>query len=342
MKPYFIFLALFFFLLYGPSAQVADTIVEPEQRPAIENRRGQFWLSGGSYIGDGTVDADGGYFLTKNLLIGTKALVLCPTCEDPDFFLSAFMRYYLLNKSWRPYLQAEGRWWITSPRNDVNAYRAALGVEKSLANSSLLNIEFAYQYFTEFEGNLWTLNGRLNTTIGGPAGKKAASSHFKKGSFTLDGDLFAAFYGNSPRLFSSDNLSTQITPLGYYFLSDNIAINGTAFYGSSSRNQLNGGQVRRSLGRSLLLATGFRCYLTSRSLFNIFVEGLMAYEYSWSSNGFRENEDSAFIFNYELGNSLFISQSASFDLGLNGNYLLGSRGSGNGLTVFGRVNFWFN
>jgi hypothetical protein len=335
MKPCYKFLILLScFLSYGLSAQ-PKLMADDE----TDSRKGKIWLSGNSRSLDENLVAGVGYFLTEDLLIGNQIESLNISGGIYQLSLSPFVRYYAgeIGNGWLPYVQVGANWIFDGSLKSFNSYGARVGVEKNLQTSTLLNINADYTNTQFFDSNDWSLSARLNTILGGPAGKNAAMGYFQKGTFLLSGQLFGAALSNS-RL--ADGFFANITPHGHYFLSERLAIEGSLGLIFNDYNQEIGLVERELTQKEFNLVVGLRYYITSKSLFNVFSEADFIYDYRRTTvNSDSDNQSKVFA-SYELGNSLFINRSTSFDLGVNvtQGFEDGARGLEWGLS--GRLNFW--
>lgn len=338
MKPFSY--ALFFLSLlfsFGANAQSEATAEE-----ANNSRRGKIWLDGSSMTADENLFGGFGYFLTENLLIGSRVESIFPFTEDYQLIFSPFVRFYAgkLGKAWLPYAQVEANWGSTNFLSPLNSFGARIGLERNIQGNTLLNIDLDYTNDQDFNGNQWGANVGLNTILGGAAGKNVAVNYFQKGSLLLGNQLFNVSSFSSG---SINGFGASLTPSGYYFLSDRLLARGLLRLSTSDFTINFTSSDVEIKEQSLDVSTGLRYYLSKQSLFNLFAEAALAFRYTNAEGGTinnRENESQVFAIG-ELGNSLFINSTTSFDWGLNGSQNLGNGQGGLELGLFGRLNFWF-
>ncbi len=336
MKPcYKLLVFLSCFLSYGLGAQPKLTADNE-----IDSRQGEIWLSGNSSLLNENLTTGVGYFLTEGLLIGSEIESLNLSVEGYQLSLSPFVRYYAgeIGNGWLPYAQLGTNFIFGGGLDVFYSYGGEIGVERNLQNSTLLNINAGYTKTRFFDSDDWGLSARLNTVLGGPAGKIAATGYFQKGTFVLNGQLFDALLSNNK---VGDGFFVSITPHGYYFLSERFVIEGSLGFNFNDFSQEFGLLERELVQQELNLVAGLRYYITKQSLFNVFAGASFSCNYrSTTVNNDSDNQSEVFAA-YELGNSLFINRSTSFDLGINVTQSFEDRTSGLDWGLNGRLNFWF-
>jgi hypothetical protein len=335
MKPCYKLLFLSCFLSYGLSAQPklkADNETDSHQ--------GEIWLSGIYNSLNEDLAIGVGYFLSEDLLIGSYIESLSLPADGYQLSLSPFVRYYAseVSNGWRPYAQVGANWIFNGGFDSFNNYGGGVGVEKKIQASTLLNINLDYTKTPSFSSDDWGLSVRLNTTLSGLAGRTAAMAHFQKGTFLLNGQLFNTELSNNKL---ADGFTFDITPHAYYFLSERLAIEGSLGLIWRAYNQKISSIEKDITQQELNLVVGLRYYITNQSLFNLFGGGAFSYDYGHRSVDGNSNTLSEIAAVYELGNSLFINRSTSFDLGINATQGFESGTSGLSWDLLGRLNFWF-
>ncbi len=324
---------------FGVNAQSEATSEEEENN----SRRGKIWLDGSSVTTEENLFTGFGYFLTENLLIGSRVGSIFSSTETFQLGVSPFVRYYAgkLGKAWLPYAQVEASWGLVGNLPILfDSYGARMGLERNIQGNTLLNIDIAYTNDRDFNGNQWGANVGLNTILGGMAGKNAAANYFQKGTLVVGNQLFnvSSFSGGSINGFGA-----SLTPSGYYFLSDRLLASGSLRLSASDYAIIFSSSDVEIKQQSLDVSTGLRYYITKQSLFNLFAEAALGFRHTNNEGGTinnRRNESQLFAIG-QLGNSLFINQSTSFDWGLNAAQDLGNGNGGLNLGLFGRLNFWF-
>ena len=321
---------LLFFALLVTSLTAQDTAVDSL------DRQGRVWLDGSANPESSTADVRAGYFLTDRLLVGGGLALI----GSDGKYLSPFARYYLLDseRKWRPYGEAGLRFSLDNFTVEENYY--ALGLERALNATTLLNLELTY---TNRSGrsNAYGVSGNLNTVLGGAAWKEAAGQHFNAGSFVLGNQLFEASR-NTANAYAFNYLN--VSPSIDYFVTDRLALQASVEVIANAFNQsevsgLSDYQALYAKGR-----VGARYYLTTRSLFNVFGEGGLTYSYQsinreLSTGDERESYD-ALRADLGIGSSVFINRHTSLDFGVK---LVQDfvRGEHLGVDGFVRLKFWF-
>ena len=300
------------------------------------DRKGRIWLAG-SIDSDARADQmRAGYYFSDRFLVGTGLSAI----GNGGVYLSPFVRYYLNDAAhqWRPYGEAGLELEVGS--FGIERKYGALGLERTFNATTLLNLELRYTHY-DASSRDYRLRGNLNTLLGGTAWKSAAETHFEPGSFVLGNQLFQGGINTASGFsFSYVNLSPAID----YFLTDRFALQGsldlsvTAFDQSEAVANLD----YRTL--SLDVRGGARYYLTTKSLFNVFVEGGMTYEANFlrqeTTTGTVRASSNLLRADLGIGSSVFINQNTSVDFGVKVNQQF------NGdvdtyLSGFLRLKFWF-
>ncbi|SER47722.1 hypothetical protein [Neolewinella agarilytica] len=336
MKPYYktIFL-LSCVLSFGVSAQ--STLRTDDEANSL---KGSIWLSGNSRLLDENLLTGAGYFFTENLLIGSKLESLNLSATDYQVSFNPFIRYYVgkIGNGWRPYAQVDANFVFGGDFDAFYSYGGKVGLERRLNTSTLLNIDIGYTKTQFLDSDDLGLSVRLNTVLGGAAGKSVATDYFQKGNFIVSGQLINLLLSNNQL---TDGYFVNITPNGNYFLLDRFVIEGSLGLNFNDFSQ-NIGLVERELAQQELnLAGGLRYYITSQSLFNVFARATLLYNYRQTTVDNSNDSQGEVFAAYELGNSLFINRSTSFDLGINVTQGFNDRTSGFEWVLSGRLSFWF-
>ncbi len=298
--------------------------------------RGKIWLDGSPDLNGSIDQLRAGYFFTDRLLVGSNLSIV----GDDDVYLTPFARYYLggAGRTWRPYGEAGLQ--LAVGRFTVEETYLALGLERAFNTTTLLNLELRY---TNVNGRRsdYTARGSLNTLLGGPAWRPAAEQHFRAGSLVVGSQLFEASVGGANSFsFNYVNLSPSVD----YFVTDRLAVQARLDLARTSFDQSLGGLDNAYTSRSAAVRGGARYYLTTRSLFNLFVEGGMTYESRYLDSQLsgarvqgRTNELRADL---GVGASVFINRNTSIDFGvsLDKELLEGRDMYADG---FLRLKFWF-
>ena len=300
------------------------------------DRDGKIWLDGSPDINGSIDQLRAGYFFTDRLLVGSSLSVV----GDDDVYLTPFARYYLggAGRTWRPYGEAGLQ--LALGRFAIENKYVALGLERTFNTSTLLNLELRY---TNLNGrrNDYTARGSLNTLLGGPAWRTAAEQHFRAGALVVGSQLFEASVGGANAFsFNYVNLSPSVD----YFVTDRLAVQARLDLARTAFDQSLGSLDDKYTSRSAELRGGARYYLTTKSLFNLFVEGGMTYRSRYQDSqlsGTRvQRSTHGLRADLGLGASVFINRNTSVDFGVNLNQEL-LNGGDLFADGFLRLKFWF-
>lgn len=303
------------------------------------SRAGQVWFNG-NRLG-------AGYFFTDRLLVGGSVNGIL---NDGDFTfgVNPFARYYLAaaGKKYRPFAQLGADIDFTSQwGNFFRAVDARLGVERSIGQNSLLTLSLMYERGFGIDYDAISLRGVINTTLGSPGGRAAASNRLRRGSLSIGTSLFEA--SNFDIAFTrSDVLSRGIglTPRIGYFLTNRLQVVAEAdlsFYRQEQDENANVTYDRLNILR-LDADLHLRYFLTTNRRFNPYLNGGIGYEgrtYT-SLTTTADFDRSNWYGEAGAGVMYFINREVSLDLSLNYRREL-NRDPFSNLNARVGLNYWF-